>query len=120
MWWSCLGPHHTEALTSHRNARLTLHGRRILVERVCSGRPVAHVAAEMGISRPTAYKWFRRWQAEGESGLYDRPSSPYTTPRRTPSELERQVCDLRVSRKLAHLVPPACAGALRRHPGRAP
>ncbi|WP_255312006.1 leucine zipper domain-containing protein [Streptomyces sp. PTY087I2] len=38
---------------SHRNARLTVHGRRILVERVQSGRPVAHVAAEMDISRPT-------------------------------------------------------------------
>ncbi|MEU5160189.1 leucine zipper domain-containing protein, partial [Streptomyces sp. NPDC020875] len=31
------------------NARLTVHGRRILVERVLAGRPVAHVAAEMGI-----------------------------------------------------------------------
>ncbi|MEU4034349.1 leucine zipper domain-containing protein, partial [Streptomyces collinus] len=27
---------------SHRNARLTVHGRRLLVERVRSGRPVAH------------------------------------------------------------------------------
>ncbi|WP_100596886.1 IS481 family transposase [Streptomyces sp. CB01635] len=85
---------------SHRNARLTLHGRRILVERVCSGRPIAHVAAEMGISRPTAYKWVRRWRAEGEPGLLDRPSSPYSTPRRTPAELEKLVCELRVSRKL--------------------
>ncbi|MEU6747761.1 hypothetical protein ABZ914_16235 [Spirillospora sp. NPDC046719] len=31
----------------HRNARLTAHGRRLLVERVGSGRPVAHVAAAM-------------------------------------------------------------------------
>ena len=45
---------------SHRNARLTVHGRRLLVDRVRSGRPVAHVAAEMGISRPTAHKWIRR------------------------------------------------------------
>ncbi|MFF2432337.1 IS481 family transposase, partial [Streptomyces mirabilis] len=44
---------------SHRNARLTVHGRRLLVERVCAGRPVAHVAAEMGISRATAHKWVR-------------------------------------------------------------
>ncbi|MEV4988666.1 leucine zipper domain-containing protein, partial [Pseudarthrobacter sp. LMD1-1-1.1] len=29
---------------SHRNARLTRNGRRILVERVLAGRPVAHVA----------------------------------------------------------------------------
>ncbi len=59
---------------SHRNARLTVHGKRLLVDRVCSGRPVAHVAAEMGISRSTAHKWVRRWPAEGESGLHDRSS----------------------------------------------
>ncbi|MGW6159886.1 IS481 family transposase [Streptomyces sp. NPDC055144] len=85
---------------SHRNARLTLHGRRILVDRVCSGRPIAHVAKEMGISRPTAYKWVRRWRAEGEAGLYDRSSRPYATPLRTPPAREEEVCELRRSRKL--------------------
>ncbi|GGN88017.1 hypothetical protein GCM10011579_081430 [Streptomyces albiflavescens] len=54
---------------SHRNARLTVHGRRLLVERVIGGRPVAHVAAEMGISRATAHKWIRRRRSEGEPGL---------------------------------------------------
>ncbi len=38
---------------AHRSARLTVHGRKLLVERVLSGRPVSHVAAEMGASRPT-------------------------------------------------------------------
>lgn len=54
---------------SHPNARLTVHGRRLLVERVRSGRPVAHVADEMGISRATAYKWVGRWRTEGDAGL---------------------------------------------------
>ena len=55
---------------SHRNARLTVYARRLLVQRVLAGRPVAHVAAEMGISRPTAYKWIRRWRDEGKlSGI---------------------------------------------------
>ncbi|MFI6377799.1 IS481 family transposase, partial [Streptomyces sp. NPDC050546] len=85
---------------SHRNARLTVHGRRLLVERVRSGRPVAHVAAEMGISRPTAHKWLRRWRAEGEPGLHDRPSRPHTTPHRTPAAVEDRVCLLRRERKL--------------------
>ncbi|MET7932001.1 IS481 family transposase [Streptomyces sp. NPDC005349] len=85
---------------SHRNARLTLYGRLILVDRVCSGRPIAHVAKEMGISRPTAYKWVRRWRAEGEDGLYDRSSRPYATPLRTPPAREEEVCELRRSRKL--------------------
>ncbi|MFJ9552163.1 IS481 family transposase, partial [Streptomyces erythrochromogenes] len=85
---------------SHRNARLTVFGRRLLVERVVSGRPVAHVAAEMGISRATAHKWMRRWRSEGEAGLHDRSSRPRTTPHRTPAAMEARVCDLRRARKL--------------------
>ncbi|MEV7440695.1 IS481 family transposase [Streptomyces sp. NPDC091204] len=85
---------------SHRNARLTVHGRRILVERVLAGRPVAHVAAEMGISRPTTHKWVRRWRTEGETGLHDRSSRPGTTPHRTPAAIEARVCRLRTERKL--------------------
>ncbi|MFJ6841058.1 IS481 family transposase [Streptomyces griseoluteus] len=84
----------------HRNARLTVFGRRLLVERVRSGRPVAHVAAEMGISRATAHKWIRRWRTEGEAGLLDRSSRPHTTPHRTTSAVEDRVCELRQSRKL--------------------
>ncbi|MFJ3080668.1 leucine zipper domain-containing protein, partial [Streptomyces halstedii] len=85
---------------SHRNARLTVHGRRLLVDRVRSGRPVAHVAAEMGISRPTAHKWLRRWHCEGESGLIDRSSRPHRTPHRTTAATEARICRLRQDRKL--------------------
>ncbi|MEV8321531.1 IS481 family transposase, partial [Streptomyces sp. NPDC059900] len=85
---------------SHRNARLTVHGRRLLIDRVRTGRPVAHVAAEMGISRVTAHKWVRRWRAEGGQGLHDRSSRPRTTPHRTPATTEEQVCRLRQDRKL--------------------
>ncbi|MEC4576631.1 IS481 family transposase, partial [Streptomyces virginiae] len=85
---------------SHRNARLTVFGRRLLVERVALGRPVAHVAAEMGISRATAHKWVRRWRTEGEAGLHDRSSRPRTTPHRTPADIEARVCELRRARKL--------------------
>ncbi|MFI1500993.1 IS481 family transposase [Streptomyces platensis] len=85
---------------SHRNARLTVHGRRLLLDRVRSGRPVAHVAAEMGVSRTTAHKWVRRFTAEGDAGLHDRTSRPHTTPHRTPAADEVRVCQLRTSRKL--------------------
>ena len=85
---------------AHRNARLTVFGRRLLVERVASGRPVAHVAAEMGISRATAHKWIRRWRTEGDAGLTDRSSRPRTTPHRTPAAVEDRVCGLRRSLKL--------------------
>jgi transposase len=54
----------------HRNARLTVYARRLLVTRVVQqGRPVAHVVAELGCSRATGYTWLARWRAEGEPGL---------------------------------------------------
>jgi transposase len=53
----------------HRNARLTVHGRQLLVDRVSSGRPVAHVAKEVGVSRQCAHRWVARYAAEGEAGL---------------------------------------------------
>jgi len=44
---------------THRNAPLTPEGRMRLVMR-CRTPPIAHVAAEMGISRATASKWVNR------------------------------------------------------------
>lgn len=84
----------------HRNARLTVHGRMLLVERVLSGRPVAHVAAELGVSRATGYKWLARWHAEGAAGMADRPSRARRVPHRTPIVVEQQIVRLRVERKL--------------------
>jgi transposase InsO family protein len=83
----------------HRNAPLTPLGRRILVDRVLAGRPVAHVAHEMGVSRPTAYKWLRRYVSEGSEGLRDRSSRPHNSPRRCSVELEQRIIELRRERK---------------------
>lgn len=48
-----------EVPVSHPNTRLPVHGRRLLADRVRAGRPVTHVADDMGISRVTGYKWVR-------------------------------------------------------------
>ncbi len=77
---------------SHRNARLTLHGRRLLVARVRDeGMPIAHVARAMGISRQCAHRWVARFDAEGDAGLFDRSSRPRRTPGRTSPEIEAVV-----------------------------
>jgi transposase InsO family protein len=77
---------------AHANARLTVHGRLLLVQRVVDDhRPVAHVAKEMGISRRCAHRWVARYRAEGEAGLHDRSSRPASCPRRTPAQVERRV-----------------------------
>ena len=81
---------------SHANARLTVHGRRLLVSRVIDDRrPVAHVAKELGVSRQCAHRWVSRFRSEGDAGLLDRSSRPHRCPRRTPSEVEQLVLDLR-------------------------
>lgn len=87
---------------SHANARLTPMGRRVLVDRIAGGRPVAHVAAEMGISATTAWRWWRRWQQEGPAGLLDRSSRPRMCPHRTRPCLETRI---RIARFLTHRGP---------------
>ena len=76
---------------SHANARLTPAGRLIMVQRIQSGRAVAHVAAEMGISRTTAWRWWRRFREHGRAGLVDRSSVAHSHPRRTAVCVETRV-----------------------------
>ena len=81
---------------SHRNARLTVHGRLLLVDRVCRQRwPVAHAAKAMGISRQCAHRWVARYRSLGETGLTDRSSRPHRSPTRTPAAVEQRVLTLR-------------------------
>jgi transposase len=85
---------------SHRNARLTVHGRLLLVRRVREeGQPVAHVAKAMGVSRQCAHRWVARDEAEGEAGLEDRSSRPHTTPIRTSVETEQRVLAARAEHR---------------------
>jgi transposase InsO family protein len=109
---------------SHRNARLTVHGRRLLVERVrVEGQAVAHVAKAMGISRRCGHRWLKRFDAEGDDGLLDRSSRPQRTPTRTSPEVEQRVLAARVQHRRgqdwlgAELGVPACTVSriLRRH-----
>jgi len=79
---------------------MTPRGRMIMIERIASGRPLAHVAAEMGVSRKTADKWWRRWLAEGEDGLQDRSSRPHRCPQQTSLRLEARIVRIRERRKL--------------------
>jgi len=64
---------------SHANAPLTPAGRLRLVRR-CEHRPIAHVAAEAGISRQCLSKWKARFDELGEAGLADRASVPHRSP----------------------------------------
>jgi transposase InsO family protein len=109
---------------SHANARLNLHGRRLLVRRVIDdGRPVAHVAKELGVSRQCAHRWIARYRAEGEAGLHERSSRPHASPRRTSNEVEQRILAYRSEHRCGQdeigaqlaVAPRTVSRVLRRH-----
>ncbi|GAA0564388.1 hypothetical protein GCM10008997_10840 [Halomonas salifodinae] len=62
-------------MNTHKNARLTPHGRALLVRRVLEeGLRPEEVAQAQGVSVRTVYKWVRRFREAGEAGLQDRSS----------------------------------------------
>jgi transposase InsO family protein len=85
----------SEVLVSHGNARTTVHGRKLIIARYRAGWGQAHIAAAMGISRKCVRTWIARYEAEGEAGLVDRSSRPHTSPRRTATEEEDRIVELR-------------------------
>jgi transposase InsO family protein len=94
-------------VNSHKNARLTVEGRKLLIERIgVVGLTAAAEAA--GVSLRTARKWLGRYQAHGIDGLTDRSSRPRRTRGTVDAALERSIEQLRrlrmPMRRIAQLV----------------
>jgi transposase InsO family protein len=109
---------------AHANARLTVFSRLALAERVIvEGWPASEVARHFHVSRSTAYKWVRRYRAEGEAGLVDRSSRPRRLPRALPPDAIAAILDARRYRRYGpHRLAPVTGhprstiyGVLRRH-----
>jgi transposase InsO family protein len=80
----------------HANARLSLKGRELLVDRVeGAGWSLTQAAEAAGVSDRTARKWLRRWRAEGVAGLLDRSSAPATVANRTDERRVQAIAALR-------------------------
>ena len=90
---------HPEVLVSHGSARLTVHGRRLIVQRHQAGWPQAHIAAAMGVSRKCVKTWIERYATEGDAGLATRSSRPHTMPTRTSDEIEQEVLAARATHR---------------------
>jgi transposase InsO family protein len=88
-----------EVLVSHGSARLTVHGRRLIVQRHQAGWPQAHIAAAMGVSRKCVKTWIDRYATEGEVGLATRSSRPHTMPTKTSDEVEQRVLAARAEHR---------------------
>jgi transposase len=80
----------------HANARLSVKGRELLVDRILAqGWSLAQAAKAAGVSERTASKWLARFRAEGEQGLLDRPSTPKSSPARTAEQRVQVIAALR-------------------------
>jgi transposase len=86
----------------HRNARLSVKGRELLIERVeVGGWSLSAAAAAAGISERTARKWLARYRAEGPAGLLDRSSAPTVVANRTDERRIEAIAALRRLRMTA-------------------
>jgi len=72
---------------SNANARTTVHGRLLIVQRHREGWKQAHIAAAMGISSKCVGYGLSRHAAQGEDGLQDRSSRPLHSPTQTSAQV---------------------------------
>lgn len=84
----------------HPRARTTPATRLEIVLAVDAGEPITAVAQRYGISRPTVYKWCKRYAFGGDDQLLDRRSTVSTFRTRVSRTIERQIERLRRSRRL--------------------
>ena len=56
---------------------------------------VTDLCHEYGVSRPTAYKWIKRYDEVGPEGLRDLARTPHSSPNATSAEMENEVLALR-------------------------
>lgn len=80
---------------THRNARLTVYGRHLIIQRLQQGYTQAAAAAAAGVSRCTVAKWARRYRREGIAGLQDRPSRAQTCRHALPEHVIEAIVRLR-------------------------
>jgi transposase InsO family protein len=105
----------------HKHARMTVHGRALLMSRVLDERwRVADAARAAGVSERVAYKWLARFRAGGAAALHDRKPTPGSCPHATPAERVAAIEQLRrerlsgpeIARRLA--MPRSTVGAILR------
>jgi transposase len=84
-------------MNSHKNARLTLEGHKLLIKR-SQTQGLTAAAEAAAVSLRTARKWLKRFRLEGYNGLIDRKSRPHRTRCRIPAPLAQRVERLRRER----------------------
>lgn len=81
--------------TADERAAAVARARLVVTAVVVGGRPVADVAATMGVSRSWVYELVARYRDEGEAAFAPQSRAPKTSPRATPPEVVDLVLRLR-------------------------
>jgi putative transposase len=68
---------------------------RLVSECLKGERPISEICREIGVSRPTAYKWFGRFKADQAHGLQNRSRARKTMVHETPADVVEQLTDLK-------------------------
>lgn len=84
-----------DRMNIHKKASLTPLGRERIVLMAADGRGVAEIAASVGVSQKTVYKWIARFAVESVTGLADRSSRPHRLHRPTPAPQIERIIALR-------------------------
>jgi len=87
-------------MTKAEQARLVAWRLRVLRHAEEAPRRVAETCRHFGISRPTFYKWKKRFDAAEAAGLCDRPRTPHRSPRATSLEVSSArscICGRRIT-----------------------
>ena len=94
-------------MNSHKNARTTYEGRKLLIERIAV-MGLSRAAQAAGISVCTARKWRLRFERNGDAGLFDLSSRPHRTRTTVDDDLLARIDRLRRDRRpmrvIAHVV----------------
>lgn len=73
--------------------------RKKFISALCNGSNFSDICREFDISRPTGYKWLKRFKEEGEGGLLDRSKAPHSHPNIIEADIEDKVLAMRFNFK---------------------
>ena len=82
-------------MTKAEQTRLWAWRCKVVTEGCATARNIARTCRHFGISRQAFYRWKRRFDADGEAGLWDRSTRPHRSPTAIPQEVVSKILYLR-------------------------
>jgi transposase-like protein len=94
-WLASFGPKHDDACMPWRESRIVDQRLQFLSSYQKEEMSITDLCHEYGVSRPTAYKWIKRYNELGPEGLLDQARKPHGCAHATSAEIENEILVLR-------------------------